>query len=321
MGQVRASVGNIPVMFAVGNSDSYLGALPEPGFLSKTADIYYTKFLNGVTDRQAFLDTFTKGGYYSVEPPGTELMVIGLNTALCALPETSQVIADELAWLDSRLASAKATGKKVWLLMHVPPGADINSTANKAGANGHIDSTANAAMMWQPESAYQASFLQILSNHPGVVTLALAAHTHMDEFRILSPSDVLEITPSITPYFGNYPAFKVFSFSAETLRPTDYSSLNYDLATLPGLFTAYYTFSEAYSMQGFLNDSRLRLYPALVTDSSKQTFYKEHYFSGNLLPPPASTKHSQISTTTWPVFWSGIGKMGQQEFFNSVNSY
>ena len=50
MGQVRSSVGIIPVMFALGNSDSYLGALPEPGFLSKTAELYYTNFLNGTVD-------------------------------------------------------------------------------------------------------------------------------------------------------------------------------------------------------------------------------------------------------------------------------
>ena len=82
MGQVRSTVGNIPVMFAVGNTDSYIGALPEPSFLSHTAELYYTQFLNGTVDHQTFLNTFTSGGYYSAEPAGTNLMVIGLNTVM-----------------------------------------------------------------------------------------------------------------------------------------------------------------------------------------------------------------------------------------------
>jgi hypothetical protein len=31
--------------------------------------------------------------------------------------------------------------------------------------------------------------------------------------------------------------------------------------------------------------------------------------------------YNPITDTDWPVYWSGIGKMEQQEFFDSVNSY
>ena len=65
MEQVRSSVGNIPVMFAVGNSDSYTGLGPDSSFLSDTAELYYTEFVNGTVDHQTFLNTFTSGGYYS----------------------------------------------------------------------------------------------------------------------------------------------------------------------------------------------------------------------------------------------------------------
>ena len=195
-----------------------------------TADLFYTKFLNGTVDHQEFLNTFTIGGYYSAEPAGTNLMVIALNTILfCQLFSSGQdandsIVAAELDWLDSRLAAAAVKGKKVWLLMHAPPGADIGTTAGRVN-NGQIPS---AAMMWWP--AYQTRFLQILSNYPGVVSLTLAGHTHMDEYRILPSADALEITPAISPWFGNNPAFKVFTISRDTLKPTDYSSLNCDLA-------------------------------------------------------------------------------------------
>jgi len=320
MEQVRSSVGNIPVMFAVGNSDSYTGLGPDSTFLDDTAELYYTKFLSGTVDHQAFLDTFNKGGYYSAEPPGTNLMVIGLNTIPFSpsplFGDTSSAVAAELAWFDSTLASTKAAGKKVWLLMHIPPGADIYSTAQNVDNNGHI---ANATMMWKAD--YQASFLQILSKYPGIIALTLAAHTHMDEYRIMSSSDVLEITPAIAPYFGNNPAFKIFTFSHDTFKPTDYSILNYDLATNPGQFNGYYTFSAAYFVQGLLDDSLAQLFPALVTNNAKQSLYRGHYFSGHNYSIPVTNTFNPITDKNWPVYWCGIGTMEQQELIDCVNSY
>lgn len=337
MSQVRAAVGNIPVMFAVGNNDSYSAygpnilnssMTPDNSFLVNTAELFYTKFLNGAADHQSFLNTFTTAGYYSAEPAGTNLMVIGLNTILfCQLfssgPHANDdVVAAELDWLDSRLAAAMVKGKKVWLLMHAPPGADIGTTAKPANfdSSGHI---ASASMMWWP--AYQTRFLQILSNYPGLISLTLAGHTHMDEYRLMPSGDLLEITPAISPWFGNNPAFKVFTISHDTLKPNDYSSLNYDLAAKPSQFNSYYTFSTAYSSQGPLDAALTQLTPALVTNQDKQSLYRGHYYSGNnsLTPVtyPYGNPYSPITTTTWPVYWSGIGHMVEADIVSSVNSY
>ena len=192
--------------------------------------------------------------------------------------------------------------------MHAPPGADIYATAQLVD-NGHLTS---AQMMWIPD--YQTSFLQILAKYPGMIKLTLAGHTHMDEYRIMSSADVLDITPGISPRSGNDPAFKVFTFSRDTMRPTDYRSLNYDLATRPEKFNSYYTFWLAYWMQGLLNDSLAQLFPALRTDNAKQTLYRGYYYSGNNSSNP-------ITNTNWPVYWCGIGKMGQQDFIDCVNNY
>jgi hypothetical protein len=336
MGQVRGAVGNVPVMFAVGNGDSYSGAgpnvldsstfAPDNSFLVNTAGLFYTKFLNGTVDDTEFHATFAKGGYYSAEPAGANLMVIALNTILfCQLFSSSQtandgMVADELGWLDLKLQAAKAKGKKVWLLMHAPPGADIGTTAGHVN-NGQIQS---AAMMWWP--AYQASFLAVLAKYPGIVSLTLAGHTHMDEYRILPTTDALEITPAISPWFGNNPAFKVFTISPDTLKPTDYSSLNYDLSTNPAQFNSYYTFSTAFSSQGLLDASLSQLTPALVTNNAKQALYRGFYFSGNnslkqVTYPPFKNSYDPITDTTWPVYWSGIGHMEEADIVTSVNNY
>jgi hypothetical protein len=326
MQQVRSSVGNIPVMFAVGNSDSYSGygpGYPDSSFLPNTAELFYTKFLNGSADHQEFLTTFQSGGYYSAEPPGSNMMVIGLNTIIFSplvTGDNDSTVNTELAWLDSRLASAKAEGKKVWLLMHAPPGADLATTANHVDNNGHLDKT-SATMMWKPD--YQASFRQIFSKYPDLITLMLAGHTHMDEYRIPSSSDLLEITPGISPYFGNNPAFKVFTFANDTFKPIDYRSLNYDLATMPtpGQFNSYYTFSAAYSAAGLLDHSLAQLFPALVTNKAKQALYRGYYFSGHNYSIPITNLNLPITDTNWPILCCGIGRMEQQELIDAVNSY
>ena len=312
--QVRSTVGNIPVMFAVGNNDSYEDHGPDSTFLSNTAEYFYTNFLNGTVDHQAFLDTFKKGGYYSAEPPKTNLLVIEINTVPFSpsypVGDTSNAVAAELAWFDSQLAQAKAAGKKVWLLIHIPPGADILSTAESVDDNGHI--VAGAVMMWKQD--YQTSFLQILSKYPGIIALTLAGHTHMDEYRILSSSDFIEITPSISPRSSNNAAFRVFTFSHDTFKPTDYKTLSCDLSTNPLQFNSYYDFSTAYAMYGLLGDSLAQLFPALMTDNAKQALYREDYFSGHNSP-------AYITDTNWPVFWCGIGHMDEQGFIDCVNSY
>lgn len=324
MSEIRSAAGNTPVLFAVGNADSYTGYGPDNSFLADTAELYYTKFLNGAAaDHQAFLTTFLAGGYYSAEPAGMDVMVLGLNTSVFSplvpanmlTPDNATVVTGELIWLDAKLAQAQSEGKKVWLVMHVPPGADLATTSGSVDANGHIPS---ATMMWNAD--YQTSFLTTLAKYPGVVSMTLAAHTHMDEFRIMQANDVLTITPSIAPYFGNNPAYKILRVSNDSLTPTDYTSLNYDLATMPQQFNRYYTFSSSYFMQGDLDTSLTELLPSLATSPGKQALYRGHYYSGHNNPPPAL--HSNIITdANWPLFECGISNMTEQELVDCVNAH
>ena len=327
--QVRAAVGNIPVMFAVGNIDSYTGYGPDTTFLANNAATFYTEFVTGTTDQQTFLTTFEAGGYYSAQPLGPNLLVIGLNTNPLALGipgDNDSAVAAELTWLDSTLNSAQAAAQKVWLLMHVPPGANTVATAGTFVKGQPV----NASMMMY--QSYQTSLLQILSKYPGVITLILGAHTHMDEFRILSAGNVLDEVPAISPCFGENPAFKIFTLTQDTFTPTDYRSLNYDLTVIPAAFRDYYTFSTAYSLQGLLGASLAQLYPKLATNialtgtqlpNAQQALYMGQYLSGDNAGVNAKygTKWNPITNTNWPVFACGIGKMEQLDFEDCVNSY
>ena len=62
--EVRAHLGNIPVIFELGNNDSYEGDYkiePNSQFLADTAEPFYTLFLNGTADHNIFLNTYETG--------------------------------------------------------------------------------------------------------------------------------------------------------------------------------------------------------------------------------------------------------------------
>jgi sphingomyelin phosphodiesterase acid-like 3 len=194
-------------------------------------------------------------------------------------------------------------------LMHVPPGADQGTTAKSVNAAGHL---ASSTMMWEPN--YQATFLQTVAKYPGVIALTLAGHTHMDEYRIMSAGNVVEIVPGVSPCFGNNPAYKVFAMDSTSFAPADYSSLNYDLTKMPAQFNSYYKCSDAYPSKGPLGSSMESLYPQLATSSALQALYRGYYYSGNNAANP-------ITNINWPVYWAGIHSMWAQDLTNTVNSY
>ncbi len=105
------------------------------------------------------------------------------------------------------------------------------------------------------------------------------------------------------------------------MKPVDYSSLNYDLATTPEQFEGYYTFSAAYSAQGFLDHSLTELFPELVTNKTKQSRYRGYYFSGHNYSIPTVNTQNPITDGNWPVYWCGIARMGQQELLDCVNAH
>lgn len=316
---VKSYVGDIPVMFVLGNADSYTGLAPDSTYFVNTADIYYSNWIGVASDHQTFLNTYEAGGYYSAEPI-TGVVVVALNTVALSTLELenndSQVQA-ELTWLDSTLASAKSSGKKVWILMHVPPGAYTAQTASQLDPSGHLSA---ATMQLKP--SYQTSLMQVLSNYSDIITMMLAGHTHMDEFRNiyggspLSSNGTLMITPGITPYFNNNPAYRIFTFPSDGFAPSDYRSIYYDLATLPAQFGDYYTFSTAYfgiMMRSLLDDALTGLYPVLNTNATKQGLFRTYYYSGN-------NTANTISDANWKVYWCAIANMGEQDIIDCVNS-
>lgn len=317
--QIRTAVGATPVYFALGNCDSYTGDGPDSVFLTNNAQQLYTLALNGSGNQADVISTIQNGGYYSVEPAGMNLMIIALNTFALSPNITVEqaMIPEQFAWFDAQLSQASSAGKKVWLLMHAPPGAVESTTGNPANDNGQITA---ATMMWVDSN--QDKFIGIIEKYPGVIAMSLAGHTHMDEFRLMSPGNALAITAGISPYFGNYPAYKIFTLDGASLAPIDYSAVNCNLAVASPAFNSYYTFSQVYELEGPLAASFAELFPTLIALNAAKTQYQGAFYSGNnTLNPITSTNWNPITSMNWPVYWCGIGYMDEQEFFTAVNAF
>jgi sphingomyelin phosphodiesterase acid-like 3 len=311
------------VIYVPGNIDAYQGAVgPSTQFLTAVAPTVYSQFLNSSFDQTTFLNSFGTNGYYAGQPLGSKLLVIGLNSNLFIAGFSSYAAADaEISWLNSQLSSALAAGQKVWILMHVPPGAYSQSIAQVAPTPGDVDES-DAAMNWDPDT--QSLFMQTLGKYPGLVTLMLAGHTHMDEFRVLTTGDVLEQLPGISPCFGNNPAYKVLTITQNTFTPTDYQSFDYDLSALPppSQFTNLYQFSTTYGAQGNLATSLGRLYPQFAANPTTRDTYKLLFGSGNTSVNPITlSPWNPINDVNWPIFACTISQMNQAQYVQCVNTY
>jgi sphingomyelin phosphodiesterase acid-like 3 len=310
--QIRASLGTTPVYFTLGNWDSYAGSfglLPNDPFLADTAGVFYDGFLAGAADRVTFEPTYRAGGYYAAEVPGSNLVVVGLNTIFLAPQSpsgTAAAVTQELDWLDATLDAARASGRPVWLVMHVPPGGDLATTGSDVDPQGHIT---QPTMMLQAEP--QDELLAILAAHRDVITAAFTGHTHMDEYRLAAIA--LQGIPGVTPLMGNSPGFKTFTVSPDTTLEA-YISWTLDLGNPSAAFQPYYTFSTAYGLADPLASSLPALLPQLRSVPGMQAGYRERYGSGHSPSKP-------LTDLNWPVYWCGIALLGQDGLTDCVNHY
>ena len=327
-GEIHGAVGTVPVIYVPGNIDTYSGGYgPDANFLSQNESTVYTKFLNSTGDEATFASTFSVYGYYAVQPLGSKLEIIGLNSNLFAYGWSSFANAKaEITWLGQQLQAAQASGKKVWILMHVPPGANAQEIILAAPLPKDVNEAlfANEALeMWNWDPNVQSLFIDTLSAYPGVVTLMVAGHTHMDEFRILdSAGDVLEQLPGISPVFGNNPAYKILTVTQDTFTPVNYQSMNYNLGSAqPLAFLPLYDFANTYGSQSTLTNSLTQLSPELDSNPATRNMYTFLYMSGSQgVNPSTQAPWNPMNDLNWPIFGCTINATDVTSYINCTNS-
>lgn len=293
----------VPIYPTLGNNDSDCGdyaVAPDGAFLKNFRDTW-----REIVGSRSFTRRFPSGGYYHADVPGLDnVRIIALNTNFfstkyknpCGTPGPDPAL-QQLKWLEAELSLARAEHKRVWLLFHIPPGMDVFDTVTYGGTCPAV----TAQTFWKPE--YQAKYLKIAAAHRATILGSFAGHTHQDEVRFAA-DDFIHITPSISPVFGNNPAFEVVEV-ARSGRITDYTAWNLPNVATP--WTREYNFDAAYAKPAYDAATLTQLAAAMANDTATRTLYFDHLSSG-------SAKSSADALAKWRGYWCGLRQMTTAAF-------
>ena len=185
-------------------------------------------------------------------------------------------------------------------MMHIPPGIDSYKSS-------HAGAGKAATEFWQ--SHFFTQFLDLMRTYGSIVQIALAGHTHMDDFRVLNPGGsarpiAFRITPGISPIFGNNPAFSVLQYRLGTGEVSDIATYYLDLAGggPDPKWALQYRFSTAYGYNNFSAENLQSLAAAIRSDPSVRHVFAGYYATS--APSPITAENWQFYACSQTEFTS-----------------
>jgi sphingomyelin phosphodiesterase acid-like 3 len=147
--------------------------------------------------------------------------------------------------------------------------------------------------------SFFTQFLNLMKTYGSVVQIALAGHTHMDDFRVLSPGGsaspvAFRITPAISPIFGNNPGFSVLQYQTSTGEVSDIATYYLDLAGdgPDPKWAVEYRFSTAYGYNTFSAENLQSLAATIRSDPSVRHLFAGYYATS--APSPIKAENWQF---------------------------
>ncbi len=308
MHELRGAFAGVPVYAALGNNDSGCGDyhLDASGqFLAATgaamlADVPKAELKAARRDYGAL-------GDYSVTLPApmgrTRLLVVddifmSENYSTCGGKHDAAPAAAQITWLRTQLERARRNREQVWVMSHIPPGINPFSTIRKMTNVCAGDKPA----MFLTSDALPAT----IADFGDVVRLAIFAHTHMDELRLLRAPEAgehenpvaLKMIPSISPVHGNNPSFVIASVDPATAVLKDYRVIA--ASNLTGVDTKWsreYDFDRAYKEPAFSPASVEQLIAGFRADPGAKTQASEDYLRDYFVGD-----RSQLLKLFWPEY-------------------
>jgi len=272
-----------PLVSTLGNEDATCGdykLAPRSSMLTALAHDLPLVAANP----QAAKD-FAIGGFYAIPHPKVpDHDIIVLTDVFWSVqyhdncdPSGGDPGAAELAWLEWTLFQEKISGRSASLVMHIPPGINVYSSSCPAGIT----------TMWRDE--YTNRFLALVQAYQDVLRASYAAHTHMDDFRVVSgtsgtPLLATRINPSVSPIFANNPAFAMVLYNRSDATISDYAmfyltNLSEIGPSVPPSWQWEYTFTQAYGQRGYTPAEMQALAKRIRTDATVAKSYMEFYAS------------------------------------------
>lgn len=300
---LRKAYPGVRIYPTLGNNDSDCGdytVAPHGAFLANFRDAW-----TPMVRSRSFRRRFPTGGYYHADVPGLKnVRIVALNTNFfstnyknpCGTPGPDPGLR-ELEWLDDELRLARAEHKRVWLLFHIPPGMDVYDTETYGGTCPAL----KAQTFWKDE--YAQKYLRITAAHRKTILGSFAGHTHQDEFRIAS-GRFIHVTPSISPIFGNNPAFETIDVRRSGAI-AGYTAWHLPNVTLP--WSREYAFGEAYGKPRYDTATLTELAAAIGKDPATRQKYFANSSSGN-------AKSAAEALAKWQGYWCGLQTMTESAF-------
>lgn len=307
-GELDRVASSAPLYVALGNNDSDCGDyhLDQNGpFLADVGPL----LLRGASkhERAEAMESFKEGGYYSVLLPApverTRLVVLNdvflspWHESCAGAPDPAAGKA-ELSWLAQQLEQARAAREHVWVMGHIPPGVDAYSTL------AHMGPGCNS----KPPVMFLATdqLAQELTGAGDEIRLAIFAHAHTDEFKLLRPEPAdaapgaasppgangnssavaIKMVPSISPVNGNNPAFVVAQVDPATARLADYQVYAAKDFTGAGVWPELYDFDRTYHCTSFSPDSVESILAEFSRDRSEKSAPSRAYIQNFLTGRP-----------------------------------
>jgi hypothetical protein len=256
-----------PIISTMGNNDTY----------NNDYEIQDSRFLNDFAEAwspnlpKASADQLKAQGYYTFTTGNLDLVV--LNSTLVRSGSRYPQGPVMLNWLQSTLAN---TGKKVWIIAHIPPGTNVYNGTGFWNAN------------------YTQTFVDEVVKYSPKINLMITSHTHFNDFTVFynsanAPVSYLRTIPSICSNHGNNPSFDVAEFNDATGRMEKETSYYLNLIAVPK--EANYTnldWNDTISLPSLLNMNKIdaenfsKFIDNVRTDQSGQALdrYKKFYTVG-----------------------------------------
>lgn len=319
----------VPVYAALGNNDSGCGDYQldaNSEFLRATGAAFTEGFPAAV--RGEAEQTFAAGGYYGIALPApiehTRLLVLddlfmSRKYSTCDGKPDAAAGAAQIAWLRGELDRAREHGERVWVMGHIPPGIDPFTTILKMR---------NVCGGKSPDVFLSSDDLgKTIGDFGDVVKLAIFAHTHMDELRLLKPlgSEIppkakagvaVKLVSSISPINGNSPSFTVAEIDPVTAVMVDYKVFEASNTTgVDAQWTQEYDFAEAYHEPDFSADSLGKLIAKFSSDPGVQTEASQNYIRSYYVRDVSA----EIKAF-WPQYTCGLSNLTAESYRTCVCS-
>ena len=288
---LRNALPGKPILLSLGNNDSSCGDYKlDPGGAYLAATREAVRSLAGAdlvaTD---FDETYLAGGYYAARHPTiADTTIVVLDDVLwsdeyenaCGTGGLEAATA-MMTWLETQLATAKASGGKVWLMHHIPVGQDPYATAHSKAA------TCAAKIVPMLKEPFASTYVRLLAEYGDVVAASFVGHTHFDDYRLLrnaagNVTGVEKIAPAISPIFGQNPGFLVFTYDKASGAIADFTAMyltNLEAATGPaaGDWQTEYSFAATYRQADFSPAAAGAMWKTLSEEGTADDTFRRLY--------------------------------------------